>query len=266
MSLLFTLFGGVALVVVLYQLLRLLGLPNYWRGVISGVLPLVGYAIYSTGNWAGLDVLAIHTAVYLSTATLLTLSASREDQRESGPRPPMHWAPKAFIGFFLFVLALNATFLYVSSQGLPPWLARWVLPGAEDGRVHTAFPGVVPHGLEAAKEIGSELSARHRQLRLGWRVEWKGLDRLARDGAAQVTVRAHDRDDMPLSDARVTLTLMRPAQAKSDLALDLSPIEPGVFQGWVRLPEPGRWIAVIQVSRAGDRFQGEEQLIVQRVQ
>ncbi|MEO1766984.1 FixH family protein [Thiobacter aerophilum] len=266
MSLLFTLFGGVVLVVLLYQILRVLGLPNYWRGVISGVLPLVGYAIYSTGNWAGLDVLAMHTAVYLSTATLLTLAASREASQKISARTPMHWAPKVFIGFFLFVLALNAAFLYVSSQGVPPWLARWVLPGAEDGRVHTAFPGVVPHGLEAAKEIGSELSARHRQMRLGWRVTWKGLDTLARDGAAQVTVRAHDRDDTPLADARVTLELLRPAQAKSDLSLDLAPTEPGLFQAWVRLPEPGRWIAVIHVSRRGDSFQAEEQLSVQRVQ
>lgn len=266
MSVLVTLFGGVALVVVLYQLLRLLGLSNYWRGVISGVLPLVGYALYSTGNWAGLDVLAIHTAVYLSTATLLTLAASREGEQNSGKRPPMHWVPKAFIGFFLFVLVLNAAFLYVSSQGLPPWLARWVLPGAQDGRVHTAFPGVVPHGVEAAREIGSELSARHRQLRLGWRVEWQGLDRLARDGAAQVTVRARDRDDTPLADARVTLELLRPAQAKSDLAYELAPGEPGLFQSWVRLPEPGRWIAVIRVTRGQDSFQAEEQLTVQRVQ
>lgn len=262
MTMIFTLFGGVALVVLLFQLLKLLGLPAYWRGVISGVLPLVGFAIYSTGNWAGLDVLAIHTAVYLSTATLLTLASGRQEQAGRS-RAQMHWAPKAFIAFFAFVLLLNGVFLYVSSQGLPPALARWLLPGAEDGRVHTAFPGVVPHGLDAAKEVGSELTARHRQLRLGWRVDWSGLDLLAREGAAQVTVSARDRDESPL-DARVSLELKRPGQAEPPLIIGLIPGTPGNYQAWVRLPEAGRWIAAIKVVRGADLFQAEEQFTLDR--
>lgn len=260
-----TLFGGVVLVVVLYQLLRAAGLSNYWRGVISGVVPLLGFAIYSVGNWGGLDVLAIHTAVYLSTATLLTLAGSRE-QDSTRARAPMHWAPKAFIGFFLFVLLINGVFLYVSSQGLPPAVARWLLPGAEDGRVHTAFPGVVPHGTDAAKEIGSELTARHRQLRLGWRVALSGLDQLSREGAGEVWVRVHDREDLPMLDAQVSVALRRPAQAQSEVEATLPLVEPGEYAGWVRLPQAGRWIATIRVARGGDLYQTDEQLTVERVQ
>jgi len=264
MNFVVTLFGGVALVVALYHLLRMLGLSNYWRGVISGVVPLVAYALYATGNWAGLDVLALHTAVYLSAATLLTLM-NREERDRSGARPALHWAPKLFIGFFLLVLALNAVFLYVASQGLPAALARWLLPGAEQGQVHTAFPGVVPHGVEAAKEIGSELSARQRQLRLGWRVSVEGLEGLARDGAAQLTVEVREREGSPLEAAQVVLELLRPAQAKSDLAVELIPSKPGIYTAWVRLSEPGRWIAVVRVSRGDDRYQTEIQLTVARV-
>jgi nitrogen fixation protein FixH len=263
MSFVATLFGGVALVVVLYHLLRLLGLSNYWRGVISGVVPLLGYALYATGNWAGLDVLAIHTAVYLSAATALTLM-NRGERDQAASRAPLHWAPKLFIGFFLVVLALNAVFLYVASQGLPPWLARWLLPGADQGEVHTAFPGVVPHGVEAAKEIGSELSARQRQLRLGWRVAVEGLEALARDGAAQVTVEARERDGSPLEAAEVVLKLLRPAQAGSDLTVPLTPGKPGTYTAWVRLSEPGRWIAVVRLSRGGDHYQTESELTVAR--
>jgi nitrogen fixation protein FixH len=240
-----------------------LGLAPFWRGVLAGLLPLLGYALWATGNWMGLDVLAIHTAVYLSTATLLTLAAGRRQEgRPASAR--LHWAPKAFIAFFLFVLVVNGVFLYVASQGLPPGLARWLLPGAEEGRVHTAFPGVVPHGLDAAKEVGSALSARHRQLRLGWRVDASGLDLLAREGAAVVVVSARDRDESPLADAEVRLTLTRPGAAREELAVPLAAGSPGNYQAWVRAPEGGRWLVRIEVRRGGDVFHAEEQLTIDR--
>lgn len=263
MNMLITLFGGVALVVLIYQLLRALAVPNYWRGVISGVVPLVGFAIYATGNWSGLDVLAIHTAVYLSTATILTMIGARQAEQATTQRRRMHWAPKAFIVFFLLVFVVNSVFLYVSTQGLPPSIANWLMPNADGGNLHTAFPGVVPHGQEAAKEIASELSARNRQMRLGWRVEVAGLDVLARDGAAQVVVRAREHDEAPLNDARVTLDLVRPAQAQSDVTQTLDAAAPGQYQGWVQVPEVGRWIAVVRVIRGGDEYKTEQQLIVQ---
>lgn len=265
MNMLFTLFGGVALVVVIYQMLRALGFPNYWRGVVSGVVPLVGYAIYSTGNWGGLDVLAIHTAVFLSTATMLTMLGAREKE-EKGERKALHWAPKAFIAFFVVVFALNAGFLYVSNNGLPPSIAKWFLPGADKETLHTGFPGVVPHGTEASKEIGSELTMRNRQMRLGWRVELTGLDILARDGAAQLAVHAQDRDGSPMQDAQVTLELLRPAQSTHDQKLTLPLSGPGLYQVWVTLPEVGRWIVVAHVNRGSDQYQIEQQLTVDRTQ
>jgi nitrogen fixation protein FixH len=263
MNMLVTLFGGVVLVVVIYQALRGLGFPNYWRGVISGVVPLVAFATYATKHWSGLDVLAIHTAVYLSTATILTMLGARPAEQKAERRTRMHWGPKAIIAFFLFVFVINGVFLYISSQGLPPSLAKWLLPNSENENLHTAFPGVVPHGQEAAKEIASELTARNRQMRLGWRVDITGLDALARDGAAQVAVRAHARDDAPMNDAQVSLDLLRPAQATSDFTLRLEPSVPGEYQAWVKVPEAGRWIAVLRVVRGGDEYRTEQQLTIQ---
>lgn len=266
MNMLVSLFGGVALVVAIYRVLRGLGVPNYWRGVVSGVVPLVAFAAYATRHWSGLDVMAIHTAVYLSTATILTMLGAQKGEETSERKARMHWAPKAIIGFFLFVFALNAAFLYISNQGLPPAIAKWLLPNAENENLHTAFPGVVPHGMDAAKEIGSELTARDRQMRLGWRVEVSGLDALARDGAAQVNVRAHERDGTAMNEARVTLELVRPAQATRDFSLPLELSAPGRFQAWVKLPDVGRWIAVVRVARGGDTYQIEQQLTVDRIQ
>ena len=264
MNMLVTLFGGVALVVLIYQMLRALGFSNYWRGVISGVVPLVAYAIYATGNWAGLDVMAIHTAVYLSTATVLAMLGSRQPGQDK-QKAPLHWAPMVFIAFFAVVILLNTSFLYISTNGVPPSLAKWFLPGADKETLHTGFPGVVPHGVEAAKEIGSELTARNRQMRLGWRVEVTGLKELDRDGAALVVVNAQDRDGSPMQDAEVTLDLLRPAQATRDQSLNLPLAGPGQYQAWVSLPEVGRWIAVLHVARGGDDYKIEQQLTIDRI-
>lgn len=266
MNLLVTLFGGVVLVGLIYSLLRAAGLPNYWRGVVSGIVPLVAFAVYASGHWSGLDVLAIHTAVYLSTATILTMIGARQEPAAGTRRARLHWAPKAFIGFFVLLFLLDGAFLYISTQGLPPSVAKWLMPNAGNEELHTAFPGVVPHGQEAAKEIASELAARNRELRLGWRVEVAGLDLLARDGAAQISVRAHGRDDAAIGDARVTLDLVRPAQAASDLTVVLESSVPGQYQAWAKVPEVGRWIAVVRVVHGTEEYQTEQQLMVDRLQ
>jgi len=60
MSLLETLFGGAIIVVILHWLLGRAGLANYWRGVISGAVPTIGYAFYAIIKGDELDVIAIH--------------------------------------------------------------------------------------------------------------------------------------------------------------------------------------------------------------
>lgn len=257
-----TLFGGVLLVVIVHGLGKVLGFPPFWRGIAAGLIPLGAYVVYASRQWPGLDVLAIHTAVYLSAATFLSLTAQREGAQPSAP--PQHWAPRLFIGIFAVVLLLNAGFLYVAGNGLPPWLARWVLPGAGEGTLYTAFPGVVPHGAEAAKEIAAEMSARYRQLRLGWRIDVRGFDALARDGEGQLSVTAQARDGSPLQGARVRVEFLRPAAATADFAVDLVEADAGRHSAFVRLPEAGRWIAVVRVEAGADRYTSERELTVAR--
>jgi nitrogen fixation protein FixH len=258
MNILVTLFGGVVLVALIYYGLRLVGVPNYWRGVISGVVPLLAFAVYANDHWSGLDVLAMHTAVYLSAATALTLMGTR--QAEGKHR--IHWAPLAIAGFFLVLFVIDGAFLYVSKQGLPPIIAHWLLPDAGDSGLHTAFSGVVSHGEDAANAISQHLAARDRLSRLGWRVEVSGMDALAQSGAAEVKVRAHTREDVAIGDAAVTLELFRPAQTKPSASLNLEFSPAGVYQGWLKAPGSGVWIVVVHVIRGKDEFQAEQQVNV----
>lgn len=161
MSMLTTLFGGALLIVVLYFVLGALRLPNYWRAVMSGGAVLLTYFVLAARNWPGLDVVAMHIAVFIATAVILSLlNACRAE-----PSKKLHWAPKVIIGFFLLLFVIDGAFIYIASHGLPEPIAKRFMPGADKGGAHNAFPGVMPHGEDAAKPVNAHLKQQAEQRR-----------------------------------------------------------------------------------------------------
>lgn len=152
MNLLSTLFGGALLIVAVYFALGALRLPAYWRAVLSGGGVLLIYVVIAARQWPGLDTLAIHAVVFIATAAILSLRDARRSERGT----KLHWAPKLVIGFFLVLFLIDGALIYIASHGLPASLAK-LLPDAGRGGAHTAFPGVTPHGEEAAKAVNSHL-------------------------------------------------------------------------------------------------------------
>ena len=161
MSILITLFGGALLIVVLYFMFGALRLPYYWRAVVSGGALLLTYLVMASRNWPGLDVVAMHVAVFIATAVILNLLNTRRAEASN----KMHWAPKVIIGFFLLLFMIDGAFIYISSYGLPEFMAKRLMPGAAKGGAHTAFPGVMPHGEDAAKAVNSHLKQQAEQRR-----------------------------------------------------------------------------------------------------
>lgn len=161
MNLLTTLFGGALLIVMLYFALGALRLPNYWRAVVSGGALLLIYFVLAARNWPGLDTVAMHVAVFIATAVILSLLNTRHGQ----PSNKLHWAPKVIIGFFLLLFAIDGAFIYIASHGLPEPIAKRFMPGADKGGAHSAFPGVMPHGEDAAKPVNAHLKQQAEQRR-----------------------------------------------------------------------------------------------------
>ena len=153
MNLLTTLFGGALLIVALYFVLGMLHLPNFWRAVVSGGAVLLIYLVLVARLWPGLDVVAMHIAVFIVTAAILSLLHRRRAEQA----PKLHWAPKVLIGFFLVLFVIDGAFIYIASHGLPEFIAQRVMPNADKGGARTAFPGVMPHGEDAAKAVNSHL-------------------------------------------------------------------------------------------------------------
>lgn len=258
MNLSYTLFGGAILIAVLFHALRLAGVANYWRGVMSAVLPTMAFFAYSMVRWPGGDVVAIHLTVYLATATVLTLLGIRK----TGAARRLHWAPAAIIGFFAAVFAIQGVLLVISGQGVSPGVARWFLPNASQHAVHTAFPGVVPHDEAAAKTVSQYLNGVERQRRLGWKVELTGTERLRQNEPAEMVVTVEDGARQPVEHAAVSLNLLRPARAENDQTVNLVEVAPGRYRGQARLDRPGSWVAELRIALGQDRYETRQNIEV----
>jgi nitrogen fixation protein FixH len=246
MNTMITLFGGLGAVLILFAIGGLFrGLPPLLRALLAGVVPLMGYFIVIMGRWPGLDVVAIHISVFLVTA--LVLLAITQFRRRGAE--PMHWAPKILIGFFIGLVFINATLLYISTQGLPEPIGRWWL-GSNGGAVYSGFSGVVAHDQGAARAVSSELSEAYRESLLGWQVEVSGLDATGRTRALQVRVK--DRTGLPVDRLTVELRLQRPGSADLILTLPLNEAGGGLYSGSLALPAAGRWLVELRLMQDGE--------------
>jgi nitrogen fixation protein FixH len=247
MNTFYTLFGGLVTVLALYAIGGALrGVPPMLRAILAGVLPLAAYFVYIVGRWPGLDVIAIHVSVFLATA--LVLFAMTQFRRRAVGR--LHWAPKLLIAFFIGLVFLNATLLYISTKGLPEPIARWWL-GSDGGAVYSGFSGVVPHGEGAAKAVSSELKESHRESQLGWQVEVTGLDNVS-SRSLPIQLRVKDRTGLPVERVDAEISLMRPGSPTPALALPMVSGEAGVYLATLTLPAAGRWLLEIRLLRDGD--------------
>lgn len=235
-----TLFGGLGAVLLLFAAARALRMPSELAGLTAAAVPLFAYIAALFGHWPGLDVVAIHIAVFISAAfVLVVLSRYRARQAR------MHWVPKALIGFFLVLVAMNAGFLYVSTKGLPPALAAMLLPGGGGSTVHTGFAGTTRHGQDAAKAIGADLSKQHRNAQLGWRVRVEGL-RMPAVGQQAVFVFAEDRDGRPLRGLAGEFLVGRPGAESANVALKAT--VPGQYEARLDFAGPGLWLVELRLD------------------
>lgn len=261
MSLLETLFGGTAATVILHWLLGQIGIANYWRGVISGAIPTVGYTVYAIILGAGLDKIAIHIAVFLAAATVLSLLAS--DKRNTRGRV-LHWVPKAFIVFFVLLFIVNAAFVSIATNGVPPWIASVFLPRAAVAPVYTGFSGVTEHNQSAAKAVTQQLKKLSDEERLGWDIELTGLSTLiAGQGISNpLSMQLLDRQKRPIQNAVITLDIFRPGNVEPLPQLRLLPDKHGEYRGAVHIPHSGSWIVKLMIEADGKRIVREHDVHV----
>lgn len=238
-----TLFGGLLAVALIFFIARRLALSTYWSGILGAVLPFLAYLAFSSGQWPGIDVLAIHLVVFTATAAMLGIFSSL---RQSKSR--MHWAPKLIIAFFILLVLINAALLSIATHGLPDSVSAWLLPQQGGQKLHTGFSGVVPHDRNKLYEAYQQRNEAQKEL--GWQIAAHGFDSLQAGRSMDIGVSVSDAEGRPLLAQRVTLEFWRLANRKDDIAMQLRPAAvAGEYRSGVTLPAPGRWIAVLRIER-----------------
>lgn len=255
LSLTETLFGGVLFSAVMFFTVRRLGLSNFWAGILSGLLPFMAYIYYSTKFWSGGDVLAIHFAVYLANAGLLIVFGGMQHNKEK-----LHWVPRVIVIFFIGLVVLNAVFLSLSTRGLPDRLAKSWLPNPAQGNVHTGFPGIIPH--DKNKSYEPQLQQIEDQKALGWQVKILGLKEIKPNQASIIRLQLLDKNNQPVTGAKIHLALWRMANSRDDQALEFEEKTAGEYQVSCTLPAEGRWLTHLQIVKGDDQYTAKQSLFV----
>jgi len=250
-----TLFGGLILAALIFFVTRRLGLSNFWAGILSGVVPFLAYIAYSSQHWAGGDVLTIHFAVYLATAGLLMVFGGMQQKKQS-----LHWAPRIIIGFFISLVLLNAVLLTISTRGLPDTVSGMFLPNPENQKIHTAFPGIIPHDRNKLYE--PHLLQIEQQRKLGWQVDISGLKKLQSKKPQLVKITVLDSGQQPVTGAKVRLGMWRMANSRDDRAYDFKEIGAGIYEAALLLPDEGRWLSELSIQQGENSYLKQQQLLV----
>ena len=252
MSLLLTLFGGMALTAVLYGLARALRLSNFWAAVVAAAVPSLIYMGWVVVTLPSVDRITMHLVAYPTIAVLLY-----QLYRGTGKT---HWIPVALVGFFVLLSVIMGGFVYIASEGIPPSLAARLLPNAEGKPVHTGFSGVVAHQDEAAKSIGHRRNMESQLQQRGWRLDVSGFGRLQQGQVSRVTLRVVGKAEAGIDGIATTLELSRPGQPARH-TVSLMPQGSGAYSGEAVALESGVWVATLVLAQAGSRTIRLEQAI-----
>jgi nitrogen fixation protein FixH len=250
-----TLFGGLIVAVLIFFSGRRLGLSSYWSAILAGLLPFLAYLGYGVTHPQAGDVLAIHLVVYMATAAVLGVFSVTWQKKGK-----MHWAPKALVIFFILLVIFNATLMSIATHGLPAWVTDRILPQQSADKVHTVFPGVIPHDRNNLYEPHQKQVEQQRNL--GWQVDIVGLDNLHADTARTVTVTVKDAQGQPVPAERADLGFWRMANSKDDRMMQLKQTAPGQFTSEVLLGDAGRWVVEIHIEHGQDTYHTKMPLMV----
>lgn len=263
MSLIQTLFGGVVAVVLIHWSLGLFGIANYWRGVVSAALVSIAILSYSLIHGLSLDTMAIHLAVFLSTATLMTLLTGAKKE----PSKRMHWIPKVFIGFFVILFIVDSIFVSISSNGISTQVAAWFLPKADKRPVYTAFSGVTRHDEQAGAPESQHLKQLSSLQALGWNIEIDGSNTLQAGSKLTnaVVVKLHDRNQQPIINAMVQMEFFRAGSVAVVAESRLDGDGAGKYIGQFTIPTSGSWIMRTTIEAEGKRIEVDRDVLVQQV-
>ena len=263
MNLSLTLFGGTVAVVLLHLFLGRLGVGNFWRGVISGATASFVIISYSLIMELSLDIVAIHLAIFLAAATVMSLISGTGSKSDSGG---IHWTIKIMAGFFIVLFIVNGAFVSISTNGVPPYIAAMFLPRAQKKPVYTGFAGVTRHDEEAASAESQHLKQLSSLRDLGWNIEVVGINQLVAGNKLtnSINVQLSDKNNKAIDNAVVNIQFFRAGNEQALAQVNLNDVGQGRYTGQFTIPSGGSWIMQTVITANGKNVEVDRDVTVKK--
>ncbi len=251
---------GILLIVILFLLMRrILGWGVFAIAGVLLILVFAVYGVYALLQWPGLDVVALHIALYLLTIYIVALISQQRSVAAQNTESVVkwHWGPIVIIGFFIGVVLINTLFIMLAQQGTDTTLARWMLPAPTHAKeVHSGFPGTVFHDFrEKEDQFNQYQHLRHEQTQRGWRVRQGWQEQAVAETPATLLLEVLDKAGNAIRIDTITGKFLYPANSRYDVNVDLHQKNTDYYQAQVTLPKPGRWELVLTLRRGDERHE-----------
>lgn len=145
-----------------------------------------------------------------------------------------------------------------------PWVLGWISLVAVVLLVNITMislaiytnPGLVSEdyyerGRDHEQNVNNRLAARNA---LGWTFNADFPVSPVMNREETYRFNAVDRNGVPLSNARATLTAYRPSDAKADFSTDMHEIVPGVYEAKLNFPLKGLWEVTVNFKQGENEY------------
>jgi nitrogen fixation protein FixH len=247
---------GIGLILVGFTLLYKFTRMQGKQVALIMFMAVVGiYVPYSILNWHGMDIFAIHIALFGTTPYVLGIITSHwEIRRKLGEEDDgrwFHWAPATMVVFFIIIATVDAIIITLSREGMSTTVLEKISPREEAGRqVTTVFPGTTANDFQ---EKYAQFNDYQDQLRLqeerGWQIKKGFLDTPYVNESVPFQVQVLDKQGAPISSADIQARFLRPSDKRADFSFGLTEVEQGLYKTELTMPLAGRWYLVMKVIK-----------------
>ncbi|MFZ2540719.1 MAG: FixH family protein [Gallionella sp.] len=162
---------------------------------------------------------------------LLTLLGISQDSKQALRNP---WV-LGWVGFVMVVLAVNVGLIMLS---------QYSNPGLVDKNYYD-------HGRDFERNALKQTAAR---ASLGWEARLETPEHIVVAQPVSLHFTVIDGRGLPLSDADITITAYRPADAAADFMVPMRHVSSGRYQADISFPLKGTWDLIVKVKRGADGY------------
>lgn len=234
-----------------------------WQGKMSALatatLMQLLYVPLAVTHWAGLDVFAIHFAIYSMIPYGLGIIKGVHEERVqygevSEDDKRVHWAPASIVTFFIALAIVDSVIISFATKGLNGSLAALVLPEStsnKEGKVtFSHFTGTVSNNFHDKElEFNQYVEQLKKQKQRGWQIKGGWQDKVVLNEPANFTLTILDKAGNPLTGANTSIDFYRASDMSKDQHYVLAEKQPGQYGSDMTLQSPGCWQLRIIVNK-----------------